>query len=132
MTSTWKRKVIWTVFLLACPSFASAQQLIVKRNVNLRSDPSTNNSPIELLQVGATLNVLESAANGGYLHVKATDGQEGWGWSKNVTMQSTAANTPTTPSTSASPQCDDSLWDHVYNPQRLIVQQKCMLLQELL
>lgn len=25
-----------------------------------------------------------------------------------------------------STECDDSLWDHVYNPQRLTVQQKCV------
>jgi hypothetical protein len=25
-----------------------------------------------------------------------------------------------------SSECDDSLWDHVYNPQRLIVKQKCV------
>jgi hypothetical protein len=126
MLSAWKRSAMWTVFLLACPSFISAQQATVKRDVNLRSDPSTSNSPIELLQPGTMLTLLEPTPSGGYLHVKTADGKEGWVWSKNVTVQLTADNTPTTPSSSASPQCDESLWDHVYNPQRLTVKQKCV------
>jgi uncharacterized protein YraI len=125
MNSAWKRIATWTLFLLACPSFVAAQQATVKRNVNLRSDPSTNNAPVELLQAGTTLVLLDSATNGGYLHVKAADGQEGWVWSKNVSERS-GTTTPTTPLSGASPQCDDSLWDHVYNPQRLIVKQKCI------
>jgi uncharacterized protein YraI len=126
MNSIWKRIAIWTLLLLACPLFAAAQQATVKRNVNLRSDPSTNIAAIELLQAGTTLVLLDAATNGGYLHVKVADGKEGWVWAKNVSVQLTAGNTPTTPSTSASPQCDDSLWDHVYNPQRLTVKQKCI------
>ena len=131
MLSLSKRAVIWTVILLACPWFVAAQQVTVKRNVNLRSDPSTNNAAIELLQAGTTLNLLESASNGGYLHVKAADGQEGWVWSKNVSIQTGAGTTPTTPQSTtppvgASPQCDATLWEHVYNPQRLIVKQQCI------
>jgi phosphoribosylamine-glycine ligase len=38
------------------------QQLTVKRNVNLRSAPSTNNAPIELLQVAANLHLRFTCA----------------------------------------------------------------------
>lgn len=55
-----------------------AQQATVKRNVNLRSDPSTANPPIELLRSGATLTILDSTPDGGYYHVKVENGREGW------------------------------------------------------
>ena len=131
MRLTLKRIVIWTLFFLACPSYLAAQHATVKRNVNLRPDPSTSNAAIELLQAGVTVTLLESATQAGYFHVKAADGQEGWAWSKNVTVDLTSTTTPIAPNTtstasSAGAQCDDSLWDHVYNPQRLVVKQKCI------
>jgi uncharacterized protein YraI len=105
--------------LLASASFA--QEATAVRPVNLRADPSTANSPIKLLQSGTTLTVLDSTQQNGFYHVKTEDGQEGWVWSKNVTVSSIPSA-----ASSATAQCDDSLWDHVYNPQRLIVKQKCI------
>jgi uncharacterized protein YraI len=64
MQTTFKRIAMWTLFLLACPSCLMAQQATVKRNVNLRSDPSTVNPPIELLRGGATLTILDSTPKG--------------------------------------------------------------------
>jgi hypothetical protein len=99
----------------------SAQQATVARDVNLRSDPTTINPSIELLHPGTSLTLLDTRPLNGFYHAKAADGQEGWVWSKNIIFATlpTATITP-------SMDCDDSLWDRVYNPQRLIVQQKCV------
>jgi hypothetical protein len=98
-----------------------AQQGTVARNVNLRPDPSTTNPSIELLHPGTILTLLELTPQNGFYHVKTAEGQEGWVWSKNVSLVTALAATVT-----VSTDCDDSLWDHVYNPQRLIVKQKCV------
>jgi hypothetical protein len=64
---------------------------------------------------------LDPTAQDGFYHVKTADGQGGWVWSKNVTIVTAlAAVVP------MSTECDDSLWQHVYKPQRLIVKQKCV------
>lgn len=131
MKSTFRRIVMLIAFLLASPSLLTAQQATVKRNVNLRSDPSTANPPIELLSSGATLTILDSTPQGGYYHVRAEDGQMGWVWSKNVGVPIASPSLSEAPQVAAAapgptPQCDASLWDHVYNPQRLIVKQQCI------
>jgi uncharacterized protein YraI len=133
MQTTFNRIVMWTVVLLVCPSFLMAQQATVKRNVSLRSDPSTANPPIELLQSGATVTILDSTPQHGYYHVKAQDGKEGWVWSRNVSVSPALPTTPAAPSATtvapgAAATCDDTLWNHVYHPQRLIVKQKCIAL----
>ena len=107
------------LFFLASASFA--QEATVLRNVNLRADPSTANPPIKLLQSGTILTLLAPTQQDGFYHVKTQDGQEGWVWSKNITVSAIPSPAPST-----NAQCDDTLWDHVYNPQRLIVKQKCI------
>jgi uncharacterized protein YraI len=132
MHSASKRIAIWILLILACPAYLAAQQATVKRNVNLRSDPSTANPPIELLQAGTTLTLLDPAHQSGYFHVKAADGKEGWVWSKNLSVQPASppikpTPQPIPPASAAGGQCDASLWDHVYNPQRLFVKQQCIV-----
>lgn len=117
--------------LLLAATVTFAQQATVKRNVILRSESTTASQALEHLQSGATITLLDSAPQNGFYHVKAEDGQEGWVWSKNISLQNATPSTPRSPSTasgapSAAANCDDSLWDHVYNPQRLIVKQKCI------
>jgi uncharacterized protein YraI len=131
MQLAFTRIVMLIVCLLASSSLLTAQQTTVKRNVNLRSDPSTSNPPIELLRSGATLTILDSTPQGGYYHVKAEDGQVGWVWSKNISVPLASSSPSASPQAgSATPgpaaQCDESLWAHVYNPQRLIVKQQCI------
>jgi len=108
--------------ILALFAFASfAQEATAVRTVNLRADPSTARAPIKLLQSGTTLILLDPTPHDGFYHVKTQDGQEGWVWSKNVSLSGIQSLT-----LSGTAHCDDSLWDHVYNPQRLIVKQKCI------
>jgi hypothetical protein len=106
-------------FLFASASFG--QEATVVRDVNLRADPSTANPPIKLLQIGTTVTLLAPTQQGGFYHVKTEGGEEGWVWSRNIIVS--GAPSLALPATA---QCDDSLWDHVYNPQRLIVKQKCI------
>jgi uncharacterized protein YraI len=132
MRLTFVRIAKWTIFLFLCLGCLAAQQATVKRNVNLRSDPSTENPAIELLQSGATLTLLDPTPQNSFYHVKAGDGREGWVWSSNIkigTVSSTAPPAPSPVSTipGASASCDASLWQHVYNPQRLIVKQQCVV-----
>lgn len=116
------------LLLTVFASVSSAQDAIVKRNVNLRSDPSTTNTPLELLKPGTKLTLSDSALQNGYYHVKSEDGEEGWVWSKNVDLvQPLSTNLQTSASTTEpTPQCDKTLWtDHLYNPQRLVVKKDC-------
>ena len=56
-------------------------------NVNLRPDASTTNSPLETIQKGDTVTLLEPGKTNGYYHVKAADGKEGWMYSRYVKVQ---------------------------------------------
>jgi len=113
------RQIGGCISLVVFCAFASlAQQVTVTGNVNLRGDPSTTNPPIELMHPRSILTLLDSTPQNGFYHVKAADGQEGWVWSKNISLAAVAGATIPT-----STECDHSLWDHVYNPQRLIVKQ---------
>lgn len=128
-TNRLYRTVLLVALSLTSSFCTAAQQATAKRNVNLRSDPSTSNPSIELIQSGATVTLIDSAAQSGYYHVTAADGQQGWVWSKNISVS--PSSTPSTPSANtgtptSSNECDASLWDHVYNPTRLIVKQQCV------
>jgi hypothetical protein len=115
-------QIVGCIGLVVFCAFASlAQQATVTRNVNLRGDPSTTNPPIGLMHPRSILTLLDSTPQNGFYHVKAADGHEGWAWSKNISLAALAGATIST-----STECDQSLWDHVYNPQRLIVKQECV------
>jgi hypothetical protein len=116
------RRVLGCICLVFMFAFdVLAQQVTVTRPVNLRPSPATTDPRIELLQPGSHLTLVDSTPQNSFYRVKAADGKEGWVWSKNVTpIAALAAIIP------QSTECDDSLWDHLYNPQRLIVKQQCV------
>ncbi len=62
----------------------AAQDAVVKRNVNLREDPSTANPPIRLLLPGDEISLLEPNRTNRYYHVVTADGVEGWVWGNNI------------------------------------------------
>lgn len=118
-------------FVLFCASTLSAQQATVVHGVSLRSDPSTKNPEIGHLNKNSTVTLLSEKPKAGFYHVKTADGTEGWIGVKYLAVegqadtQATPTNTPAT-SVTGSGGCDTNLWNFVYNPQRLIVKQKCV------
>ena len=95
-----KRLLRLLALAFLCVGLVSAQTAVVKRNVNLRSDPSTANDPVAKLTSGAQLQLLEPDATAGYYHVRTADGESGWVWGRNITVQASAdTNTPPTSST---------------------------------
>ncbi len=62
----------------------AAQDAVVKRNVNLRRDPSTANPPIRLLHPRDEISLLEPNRTNRYYHVVTADGVEGWVWGNNI------------------------------------------------
>jgi uncharacterized protein YgiM (DUF1202 family) len=122
------------ITLLASVVSTAQQQVTVKRNVNLRGDPSTDNPPAQLIVAGSVLELVDPKTESGYYHVKTGDGSEGWVWAKNVKKSASTSGTGSTATSASgadtsavsSTGCDASLWDHVYNPERLLVRNKCI------
>ena len=69
------------VFLLTWPGYSQILTATVKRNVNLRSDPSSNNPPIRLLTPPEELRLLSLQRVNRYYHVFTEANEEGWVWS---------------------------------------------------
>ncbi len=75
--------VILVLFLAA----AGAQTAKVKRNVVLRTDPSSSSDKIATLKPPATLTLVKPASKYGFLHVTTADGDTGWVWARFVEVQ---------------------------------------------
>jgi hypothetical protein len=120
-------KLLLSSFLLVmslCP--ALAQEGTVRQHVYLRSDPSTTNPPIGTLRKGTTVTLLEAAPKEGFYHVKTMRGKEGWVGARYLAAGVQGGTAELAAPLSGASGCDATLWDHVYNPQRLIVKQKCI------
>jgi hypothetical protein len=131
----WHRAAV--LVALAVPFCASpliGQTVTVTRNVNLRPDPSSEYPPIRLLTPSEPpLTLIEPSPESGYYHVRTINGEEGYVWSKNIHIRAAPAAPATTiqpgPGISGSASmvgCGDGLWQHVYNPSRLLVKQDCV------
>jgi Bacterial SH3 domain len=79
-----KRLLHLFVFCMLWTSLATAQTAVVKRNVNLRSDASTDSDIVELLKPGVQLQLVEPDQTNGFYHVTAGDGNDGWVWERNI------------------------------------------------
>src|SRR5215472_5294907 len=82
-----KRFLWFSLLVFLGVALATAQTATVTRIVNLRPDPSTDNDPIEKLKPPAQIQLIEPDPTDGFYHVAAADGQNGWGWAKNVSVQ---------------------------------------------
>jgi hypothetical protein len=116
----------FSFFLLVSICPAIAQETTALRNVYLRADPSTANPPIVTLRKGAKLTLVEAVPKGGFYHVKTIEGKEGWVSSTYLTAGKQKSTAELAAPFSSTTGCDTRLWDHVYNPERLIVKQKCI------
>ena len=136
------------LLLLVHASTTTAQTVTVTRNVNLRPEQSNADPPIRLLTPAEPpLVLLEPLVQDGYYHVRTTAGEDGYVWSRNVTISGAPPTTPPPSATPPSPPaggrtavnlgpgvpgapsmvgCGDGLWQHVYNPTRLLVNQDCL------
>jgi hypothetical protein len=120
-------KRLLSSFLLGmslCP--ALAQEATVRQRVYLRPDPSTTNPPIGTLRKGTQVTLLEAAPKGGFYHVKTMGGKEGWVGASYLATGIQGGTAELAAPLSSTSGCDATLWDHVYNPQRLIVKQNCI------
>jgi hypothetical protein len=95
--------------LICMPRFLPADDAIVKRNVNLRADPSSSNPPMLLLKPPDRLKLLEAGPTNGYLHVETADFEEGWVWANNVEI---VPSLPTAPPAGPGPTASsiDTSW----------------------
>lgn len=80
-----------TYLLLVAGVSAFANNAVVKRSVNLRSDPSANKPAITLLRPPDEVELIETEPSNGYYHVRTEDGQEGWVWGKNIQLVETTS-----------------------------------------
>jgi hypothetical protein len=91
-----KRILYVFVLCLLWASAATAQTAVVKRDVNLRSEASTDSDIIELLKPGTQLQLVEPEKTNGFYHVTADDGKNGWVWARNIKVL-TGTPAPVTP-----------------------------------
>ena len=79
-------KLLHLILLVLFSTVALCQTAVVKRNVTLRPDPSTDNDAITTLRPHTKLHLMEPQKTNGYLHV-TVGGREGWVWARNVSME---------------------------------------------
>ncbi len=129
MLRTFARIVVGSLFLIASQSLW-AQLGTVNRDVPLHRGPSAKSPAVEHLLKGTRVMLVETTPKAGFYHVRTEDEEVGWVWSKYVTVSGSphVLGQPTIPEVSrpADASCDSSLWNHVYNAQRLIVKQSCI------
>lgn len=112
----------------AMPLFS--QQAVVRHNAKLRSEPNGSATIEGEVNVNDALTVLDPTPEHGYLQVRTSDGKDGWVFSRyiKIVASPTSSEPSTDPETAnaTGTQCDDTLWQHVYHPTRLIVKQPCL------
>lgn len=112
----------------------SAQEAVVRsKTANLRVEPGTQDAPVAVLHAGDRIKLLDPTPERGYYQVVTEDGKDGWIFLRAIKIiASPSSSQPaldpesTTVPGGTAPQCDDTLWPHVYRPQRLIVKQQCI------
>jgi hypothetical protein len=68
-----------------------ADTAVVKRNVTLRPDPSSDNQAIATLSPGQRVTLVSLRKTSGYLHV-TVDKKTGWVWARNVDVEESSAD----------------------------------------
>ena len=82
-----KRLLRVLAFCVLSISIANAQTVIVKRNVVLRSKPSSSGANLATLAPLDKLTLVSFAVRNGFRHVVTQDGTKGWVWANNVQVQ---------------------------------------------
>jgi len=122
------RTFLGLAFLLLISMPLLSQQTVVRHNATLRSEPNSTSTSEGQVHLNDTLTLLDLTPEHGYLQVKS--GKEGWVFSKYVkVLASRTSSDPSTDPDASNPagtQCDDTLWQHVYHPHRLVMEQPCL------
>ncbi len=82
-----KRLLGLFVFCALTFAIANAQTVVVKRNVVLRSSPSSSGKNLGTLKPPTELKLVSLAVRNGYRHVVTDAGDKGWVWANNVAVQ---------------------------------------------
>jgi hypothetical protein len=114
-----RRSWIAVLLLLGWCSLAStiawADTATVTHNVNLRRQASTSSAIIRLIPVGESLDLISTTPRHGFLHVQTSASEQGWVWSRNVSVSTAPPVTPTpggTPTTQGTAETAiSSTWD---------------------
>jgi hypothetical protein len=75
------------LFFFAVLGVAQTQNAVAKRNTYLREGPSSSDKMIILLKTGDELELIDPEQTENYYHVRTLDGEEGFAYSKNVTVK---------------------------------------------
>jgi hypothetical protein len=79
-----KFTLIAVTFLLSIMQGFAQQQVTVTSNINLRPNPSTQEAPIAVVSKGSQVTLLGASPTAGFIHVRTSDGKEGWISAKSV------------------------------------------------
>ena len=90
--------VLVVLVLFAMVSACAAQTTPIKRSSNVRKTASRTSAIVGTLNTGDSVTVLSSTVSAGYLHVRLSDGTEGWVLARNF---GSAKIKPTTPAAGA-------------------------------
>jgi hypothetical protein len=78
------RTCLALIFLCSATATALATDAILKRRATLRSDPSTENPPITILQAEEDVELIDPSPKSGYYHVRTAEGDDGWIYARNL------------------------------------------------
>jgi hypothetical protein len=92
----WRRplRVLMCVFGAVAAASASGGEAMLKRQAPLRSEPSTNRTPLLILEAQEAVDLLDPAPSSGYYHVRTRDGDEGWVFSGNLDISASSRPPP--------------------------------------
>lgn len=79
--------IVTLLFFGAILGAAQTQNAVVKRNTYLREGPSSRDKKIILLKTGDELELIDAELTESYYRVRTLDGEEGFAYSKNVTVK---------------------------------------------
>jgi uncharacterized protein YgiM (DUF1202 family) len=76
-------------------TYTLGQAAMVRRDANLRADPSTNEAPEAKLHAGDKLTLMDPTPEHGYYQVKTASGKDGWIFSRSIRIiQSPSSSQP--------------------------------------
>ncbi len=97
---------------------AYGEDAVTLKRATLRADPSTRHKPIDILEAGDDVELVEPTPTAGYYHVRTEDGQEGWIYARNLQLvpapgqPSAPGGTPSGTGTTGVASAIPADWEH--------------------